>query len=237
MITESPSGLVAVKDAVIFDLFHTLTSVVSTMSGGQWTADVLGVSREAWSEQLLEKSRERLTGEETDPGRIIRKMAHAIDPTIREETIDAAARGRIDMFARALINIPEETQQVLKRIKSQNKKIGLISNADVLEVAEWDRSPIAPLFDAVVFSCAVGCVKPEREIYEICMNRLGVTPGQCVFVGDGGSKELEGARKLGITTIMITGVIKKIWPDRIDERRRYADGVIEHLSELISNHG
>ncbi len=237
MNIKSPSGLVAAKEAVIFDLFHTLTGVVSTMSGGQWTSDVLGVSREAWTEQLLEKSRERLTGEETDPEKIIRKMAHAIDPTIQGEIIDAAVRGRIDMFARALINIPEETRQVLRKIKDQNKKMGLISNADAIEIAEWERSPIAPFFDAVVLSCEEGCVKPEKEIYEICMNRLGVTPEHCVFVGDGGSKELEGARNLGIATIMITGVIKKIWPDRIDERRQYADCVIEQLSELISNHG
>jgi hypothetical protein len=45
--------------------------------------------------------------------------------------------------------------------------------------------------------------------------------------------ELEGARQLGITTVMITGIIKEIWPDKIEERKRHADFVIEKLSELL----
>ena len=65
------------------------------------------------------------------------------------------------------------------------------------------------------------------------MEQLGVRPQQCLFVGDGGSHELEGARNLGITTVMITGIIKENWPDRIDVRRPYADYVIERLNALV----
>ena len=89
-------------------------------------------------------------------------------------------------------------------------------------------------FDSVVFSCNVGCVKPEPRIYEICMKELDVEPSQCLFVGDGGSRELEDARNLGITTVMITRVISEIWPDKIDERKKYADFVIERLNELVT---
>ncbi len=226
--------LIQRKDAILFDLFHTLTGLESTWYSGPKTADLLGISREAWSEQLMERSRERLAGEQTDPTTILRKMAHAIDPTIPEEVIKKAVDNRMERFAAALINIPKETQQVLKRLRSMNKKLGLISNADVSEVAAWGRSPIAGCFDSVVFSCHVGCVKPEPEIYRICTQRLGVSPGQCVFVGDGGSGELKGARDLGISTVMITSVVGALWPERIEERKPHADYVIERLSELIT---
>ncbi len=117
-------------------------------------------------------------------------------------------------------------------MKARGKKIGLVSNASVMEISAWNRSPLAPLFDSTLFSCFVGCVKPDRRIYEICMDELGVTPEQCVFVGDGASNELEGARDLGITAIMIAGLIRDVWPERIEERRQHADLMIEHLDEL-----
>jgi putative hydrolase of the HAD superfamily len=65
------------------------------------------------------------------------------------------------------------------------------------------------------------------------MQQLGVEARQCLFVGDGGSRELEGARNLGITTVMITGIIREIWPERIKARQAQADYVIEWLNELI----
>lgn len=225
-------NLIEQKEAILFDLFHTLTGLESTWYSGPKTADLLGITREAWSEQLMEKSRERLAGEQQDPLDILRTMAHAVDPTIPEETIKKAVANRIERFAAALLNIPRETQQVLERLKSMNKKLGLISNADVTEVAAWERSPLAPCFDSVVFSCHVGCVKPEPEIYRVSMESLQVSPAQCVFVGDGGSNELQGARELGITTVMITGVIRELWPERVEERRPHADYVIERLGEL-----
>lgn len=40
------------------------------------------------------------------------------------------------------------------------------------------------LFDAVVLSGEENTVKPHRRIYEICAERLGVAPGDCVMVDD-----------------------------------------------------
>jgi len=221
------------KRAVLFDLFHTVTALESTWSSGPMTRQMLGVSKEAWDEQLLEKSRARLAGEMRDPIAIIRTMAHAIDPTIPQSAIETAVANRMERFAGALINVPPETLRVLRALRTGGKTLGLVSNADVTEVAAWDRSPMAPLFDSAVFSCHVGSVKPERRIYEVCMNALGVTPAQCMFVGDGASRELEGARNLRIVTVMITGIMREIWPEKIAERKRHADFVIENLGELV----
>jgi len=234
MTQTAVTTVVGQKDAVLFDLFHTLTALESTWGDSRvFTHQMLGVSREAWNEQLLERSRDRLTGVIDDPHAIVRKLAHAIDPTIHEDAIEAAVANRIERFAHALVNVPQENVRILCRLKALGKSIGLISNADASEVAAWDRSPIARWFDSVVFSCRVGCVKPESQIYRVCMQELDVTPDRCVFVGDGGSGELEGARRLGITTVMVTGVTREIWPDKIEKHRAHADYVIEHLRELV----
>ncbi|MFC1999027.1 HAD family hydrolase [Chloroflexota bacterium] len=253
MVKYTVRDAVSSKTVVIFDLFHTLTSLESTWSGnpssaasdsqksefsesnsgGPLTSTMLGISREAWNEQLLEKSRQRLAGEWKDPFVFIEVMAHAIDPSIPDDVIKAAVINRINRFAHAMRGIPVEHANVLKELKTRGKKIALISNADVTEVAAWDESPIASLFDSTVFSCKVGYVKPEREIYESCLSELGVPASDCVYVGDGGSDELKGAKSLGMTTVMITGEVEHIWPDKLAARKKDADFVIVKLVELM----
>ena len=222
------------KKAVLFDLFHTLTALESTWSSGPMTSEILGVPTEDWNRQLLECSRDRVVGSMTDPYEIIRRMAHAIDPSIPDDLVRRATENRIRRFAGALVNIPPATVDVLTALRGAGKKLALISNADAMEAQAWPQSPIADLFHAVLFSCHLGSAKPEPEIYNLCLRQLDVNAQECVFVGDGGSRELEGAHHCRITTVMMTGIIKELWPDRIEERKAHADFVIEHLSELIS---
>lgn len=226
---------VSSKRAVIFDLFHTLTSVESKW--GAHTSDILGIDRETWNLHLLEKSRDRLIGKEKDPFILVKNLAHSVNPNIPLDLIQKAADNRIKRFERALVNIPEKTKYTLKKLKEMDKIIGLISNADVCEMAGWSKSPIAHYFDKVVFSCEVGLVKPEREIYEYTLKELNIKPDESVFVGDGGADELHGAKQVGLSTIMITGIIKELWPDEIEPRKIYADYVIENIDELVDKKG
>jgi putative hydrolase of the HAD superfamily len=165
----------------------------------------------------------------------IAEMARAIDPNIPDPVIEAAMHSIIDVFAGALTRVPRESVDVLTLLKARGKRIGLVSNASTMEVTAWNQSPLAPFFDSAIFSCYVGYLKPDRRIYEKCMGALGVTPEECVFIGDGGSEELEGARDLGMATIMIAGFIRDVFPGRIEERRRNADVMIERLAELITD--
>jgi putative hydrolase of the HAD superfamily len=220
--------------AIIFDLFHTLTSADVIRLPGKGTSEVLGVRREDWNEQLLLHSKERLRGRMTDPFLIIEKMAHAIDPEIHDSTIRQAVANRFDRFRRALVNIEDDTLTTLDKLKESGKLLGLISNADVNEIEGWKDSPLRRYFDSVVFSCNVGYVKPEREIYLKCLKELSVLPEDTLYVGDGGSDELRGAKEVGMTTVMTIHVIKHFWPERIDLASDFADYTIDGISELLA---
>jgi len=220
--------------AVVFDLFHTLTSADVLRLPGRGTSEILGVSREDWNRQLFSYSDDRLRGKITDPFTIIERMAHAIDPKITQKTIAEAVKNRVERFRYALINIQESTLNTLEKLKQSGKLIGLISNADVNEVVGWEDSPLKKYFDSIVFSCRVGYVKPEREIYEIALEELGVMAEDVLYVGDGGSDELLGAKKSGMKTVLTTHVIRQLWPERIVKARRYADFEINELVELVS---
>lgn len=219
--------------AVVFDLFHTLTSVTALRVPGKGTSKVLGVSREDWNEQLLRFSQDRLRGKMTDPFRIMEQMAHNIDPNIPNHVIEEAVRNRIERFEYALINVEPQTIDTLKKLKQMGKLLGLVSNADVNEISGWQKSPLKSFFDVVVFSCRVGFVKPEPEIYAIAVSELNVKPEDVLYVGDGGSDELRGAKDMGMTTVLTKHVIKEFWPERIVRAREHADFEIDGIADLL----
>jgi putative hydrolase of the HAD superfamily len=229
----SVNSVISTKKAVVFDLFHTLTGFESSWGQLPTTSEFLGLSQEKWNEQVFDKSKERLTGKIKDPVTIVKTMAHAINPSIPMEKIIASVKNRMLRFETALINIPKESVDTIIELKKRGKKIGLSSNADFTEMAGWSKSPLANLFDSIVFSCEVGYMKPEPQMYQISLQQLAVDAEDAVFVGDGSSNELEGARAAGMTTIMTAGIIRRLWPEQIDGRRKWANHVIENIDELI----
>jgi len=227
------SMLISEFPVVVFDLFHTLTSLEAVKAPGHNTSVVLGITRDQWFRQLFEHSSDRLTGKVKDPHEIIERLAHAVDPGITSKIIAQAVENRMSRFNYALLHPDKDTLDTLQTLKDQKKKIGLVSNADVMEKAAWTESPLARFFDCAIFSCDVGVMKPDHAIYRICLDRLEATPAGCLYAGDGSHDELKGAQEVGLTTVLVTHVLKKMWPERILPARSYANYEIEKLSALL----
>jgi putative hydrolase of the HAD superfamily len=81
-------------------------------------------------------------------------------------------------------------------------RTALLSNADGPdEPIPWlDR-----LFDVLVFSGDVGVAKPDVEIYRLTVSRLGLEPGECVFVDDL-AVNIRGAVTAGLVGVHHTSV-------------------------------
>jgi putative hydrolase of the HAD superfamily len=222
------------KKVILFDLFQTLVSLNTPEIMNIQTFEILGIKKEDWENELFDGSRERLTGKIKDPVQIITSIAHAINPEIKLDLIIKATSNRLLKFEKALVNVSENTINTLKTLKSMDKKLGLISNADFTEMSGWNKSPLNNLFDSVVFSCEVGYAKPDKEIYKYSLNELHVSIEDAVFVGDGASNELYGAKQIGLSTIMITQYIKDIFSENeIKSRKIHADYVIDNINELV----
>ena len=82
-----------------------------------------------------------------------------------------------------------------------NYKVGLLSNAwDDLRQTMHDRWGMDSLFDEMIISAEVGIVKPDPRIFHLAAQRLGVSPGEMVFIDDM-LINVEAARKEGLTAI------------------------------------
>ena len=111
-------------------------------------------------------------------------------------------------------------------------KLGLLTNCSRAVPVLWDETPLAPLMDESIFSCLVGCKKPDKRIYDIACERLGVLPQECVFVGDGGNRELEGALEAGMMAVMIRTPEDSIYNPRRTASDGWSGPRVARLSEV-----
>jgi putative hydrolase of the HAD superfamily len=55
-------------------------------------------------------------------------------------------------------------------------------------------------FDAAVVSGEIGTGKPEPEIFHHLLERLGVTPGEVLMVGNSLARDIMGGKRAGLHT-------------------------------------
>jgi putative hydrolase of the HAD superfamily len=101
--------------------------------------------------------------------------------------------------------VNDEMLHLARQLKEAGVKIAILSNmqTDMLKVmrAKFDW---LPEFDVQMYSCEIGMVKPEREVYLECARRLGVEAAQSLFLDDK-EKNVTGAAKAGMHALIFDG--------------------------------
>jgi putative hydrolase of the HAD superfamily len=91
---------------------------------------------------------------------------------------------------------------LMRDAKAGGFRMGLLTN----NVREWEplwRSmlPVDEIFEVVVDSGFVGCRKPDREIYDLTLERMGHPPAErCLFIDDT-DVNCDAARGLGMSAV------------------------------------
>lgn len=97
------------------------------------------------------------------------------------------------------------TDDMLGSIRDSGYKIGLISNTEALLTAyDLQVLDLDDKFDEIVFSSDVGIKKPNKRIFEIMLDRLGLEPEDCTLVGDTFNDDIAGALDAGIEAVFLT---------------------------------
>ena len=80
-------------------------------------------------------------------------------------------------------------------------KTGILSNAWAeMRNMNVQRFGLADVVDEVVYSFECGILKPDPASYRFILARLGVEPGQAIFVDDA-ERNIRGAQALGLRTV------------------------------------
>lgn len=94
---------------------------------------------------------------------------------------------------------------LLESLRDRGLKTGLVANAwpDPARVLRADAEALglASLLDVLAFSDEVGVRKPAPEIFVHACRELGVDPAAVLYVGDDLTNDVQGAARLGMTTV------------------------------------
>jgi len=227
--------------AVIIDLFHTLADPEEFRPAEfrrvEQAAALLGADRAGfaayWAETAATRNRQREPSARGWLGEYLRRVGRAAEPAALAAVEDALGRYQDLAIGQP---VPGATAALLA-LRRRGLRLALLSNAEARETQAWPRSPLAPLFDAVCFSCDIGAVKPEPAAYAAALTALGsVAPAAAVFVGDGGGGELRGAREAGFGMVVcVQGCVTRHGlrsPAQQAALAANADVVIDAVAEL-----
>lgn len=210
--------------AVVFDLWQTLVAFPTESANALYgqMADAVGAPRERFQEVWFSGRSVRERGPLVDSVRwVFDELGLDADPavivTLRRDWTRNALVPRADALS------------TLAELRRRGHALGLITVCSE-EVAQlWEESAFAGRFDATIFSCNVGVLKPDPRIYELCCERLGVALEESLFVGDGANYELPGAERVGMTAIQLRAPGEELTPPG----KEWQGATIESLDELL----
>ena len=227
--------------AVVFDLFGTLVPKWDT---GRSTVVLSRMARhfdlskeqfaEAWGNTYWNRELGQTTLKQS-----LRCIAESAGATLTEGLIED-----LNKMWRALLELNvrprnAEVIETLWEIRARGLKIGLISNCGPEVPSLVRNSDLARFIDHSTFSCEIGIAKPDPGIFEAHCQGLEVKPEESVFLGDGGSYELDGARSVGMESIFLRideEIDTEGLPEGVDEWTGREIGrledILDHLDRL-----
>ncbi|NIO22684.1 MAG: TIGR02253 family HAD-type hydrolase [Candidatus Aenigmarchaeota archaeon] len=120
------------------------------------------------------------------------------------------------------------TVKILLRLKQKGMKLGIVSDAP--SVNAWIRlveMGIEDFFDVIVTLSDTGKEKPSKIPFLEAVKKIGVKPGNILFVGDRPGRDIKGAKAAGMKTVFAKyGNLEGI-------KKSGADYEIEKIEDLL----
>ncbi len=188
--------------AVIFDFFGTLTEAVIRGPAHARIARRLGCDPEAMATALNDSFRARARGDYGSPVAALSRVVSGLTGRPTDEELSRAVADRFDAIL-ADTRLRTDAVPVLRAVRASGLGTGLISDCTSELPVFLPDLAVGPLLDVCVYSIEMGACKPDPTLYRAACDRLGVPARECLFVGDGGSRELTGAQAVGMTAVRL----------------------------------
>jgi putative hydrolase of the HAD superfamily len=222
------------SSGVLFDLFGTLIAPFRRREHmdalWEW-ASRLGISFEDchryWGETFPRRVRGEFASVADNFDWIARRMGQRLTPHALRNAEEAYERFTAEGLAPVAGAV-----ETLEWLSSRGLRIGLVSNCAPDIPRMWSESVLAKYFDYCAFSCQVGAIKPEPEIYLAALDALGLLPDQDLYVGDGSDEELSGAARCGMQPVLIAIDLSNTYDAQRKDVDAWSGPVIRALSEL-----
>ena len=95
------------------------------------------------------------------------------------------------------------TIQMLKKLRKNGYKIGLISNSSIFAISQIKKkTQLLNFIDYPLFSFDVGVIKPDVRFFQKMLKLTDYQPNEAVMIGDRLNDDVLPPRKLGMHSIL-----------------------------------
>jgi epoxide hydrolase-like predicted phosphatase len=102
---------------------------------------------------------------------------------------------------KSIFNEKPEVYQLAARLKENGYKIGFLSNTEVPTMQHFYEMGYEKYFDVITVSCDEHEAKPDREIYQIIVDKLQVAADEAILIDDL-PEFIQGAQVVGMQGIL-----------------------------------
>lgn len=172
--------------AVIFDFFD----VIRTDAYKSW----LNANNIPHEGPYFDASHQQDIGA-TDSAQFLQKLSDLSGRPITRQELDRAASVDADVVA------------IIAKL-SKTYKLALLSNSPSALIREiLAEHDLEKYFDEIIVSSEVGMVKPNPDIFNLALAKLGVTPNEAVFIDDN-PNHVKAAEHVGLHGIQFVSAKK-----------------------------
>jgi putative hydrolase of the HAD superfamily len=111
-----------------------------------------------------------------------------------------AMTGNLDVF-----QLRPDIDGLLRRLRERGLSLGIVANQPEAVRERLMRAGIGDLFAYQGLSGFTGFSKPDPRAFEAAAEALGVTPADCIMVGDRIDNDIVPAKALGMAAILLRG--------------------------------
>jgi putative hydrolase of the HAD superfamily len=185
---------------VLFDLWNTLIYNIPRAKSLASLVEPLGLEPDqfwrAWRRYMIPSLRGEIKSGEERAQKVLTDLGLPLDMAGQIAQYEQANRGGDVHF---FPGVPE----MLDELKQRGYRVAIVSNTNYVARPVVEQLQIREKVDDVILSCEVGLLKPDPEIYRLGASRLGLEAHDCLFVGDGGDNELDGAITVGCRVAVV----------------------------------
>ena len=99
--------------------------------------------------------------------------------------------------------------ELVEALKEKSYGLYLLSNASYRQHDYWPRIAASKFFDGTLISADVHAVKPQPEIYNLCLEKFGLKAEESFFIDDVGAN-VEGAVNCGLQGAVFFGDVARL---------------------------
>ena len=222
-------------NGILIDLYGTLIPMGHQETRVRNLADaakILGVAPEEFAKSWMDCIEDRCNGKLGSLEETMESLAAAQGVRPTPENLRRAVEKRLE-FSRMLLESSVPSLPGLDALRAAGFRLAVVSDASEETPRLWANSALSSRFDTAVFSFNVGVCKPDPRMYRTALERLQLPPSRCVYVGDGGSRELTGAEAVGLSAFLYRYPDDELDSARYDPDTSWSGTRLNDLQDLL----